>query len=125
MRHHPMTAVASVLILLAIAGGTAMSQSKAPKPKESSVKGEVVDLWCYLNDGSHGANHKDCAVSCAKAGNPIGIVDAKGKVYVAMSEKNHEPNLSMLIDKMSETVTVTGKVVDKGGTRVVYVSSVK
>ncbi len=122
MRHHPMTAVASVLIALFIVTGAAMSR---PKAKESTVKGEVVDLWCYLNDGSHGADHKECGVSCAKAGNPIGIVDAKGHVYVAMSMKNHEPNLATLMDKMAETVTVTGKVVDKGGTRVVYVSSVK
>src|SRR5882672_12876385 len=96
-----------------------------PKGKEVSVKGEVVDLWCYLEGGDHGAEHKECAVTCAKAGNPIGILDEKGNVYVALGIKDHQPGREVLIDKMAETVTVTGTLVKKGGTQVIYVKSVK
>jgi len=96
-----------------------------PKGETVTVKGEVVDLWCYLEDGSHGAGHKQCAIACAKAGNPIGIVDAKGNVYVAMGIKDHQPGRDVLLDKMAQTVTVTGTLVKKGGTQVVYVTSVK
>lgn len=96
-----------------------------PKGEEVTVKGEVIDLWCYLEGGDHGADHKDCAVMCAKAGNPIGILDAKGNIYVAMGIKDHQPGREVLIDKMAETVTVTGTLVKKGGTQVIYVKSVK
>jgi hypothetical protein len=96
-----------------------------PKGEEVTVKGEVIDLWCYLEGGDHGADHKECAVMCAKAGNPIGILDAKGNVYVAMGIKEHQPGRNVLIDKMAETVTVTGTLVRKGGVQVVYVKSVK
>ena len=96
-----------------------------PKGEEVTVKGEVIDLWCYLEGDDHGADHKDCAVMCAKAGNPIGILDAKGNVYVAMGIKEHQPGRDVLIDKMAETVTVTGTLVKKGGTQVIYVKSVK
>jgi hypothetical protein len=96
-----------------------------PKGKEVRVKGEVIDLWCYLEGGDHGADHKDCATMCAKAGNPIGILDEKGDLYVAMSLKEHQPGKDLLSDKMAETVTVEGTLVKKGGLQVIYVKSVK
>src|SRR5262249_3617792 len=96
-----------------------------PKGDKVTVKGEVVDLWCYLEGGDHGAEHKDCAVSCAKAGNPIGLATEKGDVYVMMGMKDHQPAKEVLLSKMAETVTVEGTLVKKGGTQVIYVSSVK
>ena len=95
------------------------------QPKDKTVRGEVVDLWCYLDDGSHGPGHKECASACAKAGNPIGILDAKGNIYLAMGSNDHQPAREILIEKMSETVTVTGKLVKKGGVQVLYISAVK
>jgi hypothetical protein len=96
-----------------------------PKGDTVKVKGEVVDLWCYLEGGDHGAEHKACAISCAKAGNPIGLVTEKGEIYVMMGIKDHQPGKDVLIEKMAETVTVEGTLVKKGGTQVIYVSAVK
>src|SRR5207247_3779 len=56
-----------------------------PKGETVTVKGEVVDLWCYLEGGDHGADHKKCAVACAKAGNPIGLVTEKDEVSIMSS----------------------------------------
>jgi hypothetical protein len=96
-----------------------------PKGETVKVKGEVVDLWCYLEAGDHGAEHKKCAVACAKAGNPIGLVTEKGDVYVMMGMKDHQPGKEVLIEKMADTVTVEGTLVKKGGTQVIYVSDIK
>ena len=96
-----------------------------PKGDEATIKGEVIDLWCYLEGGDHGADHKDCATMCAKAGNPIGILDEKGNIHVVMGLKEHQPGKELLSDKMAETVTVTGTVVKKGGVQVIYVKTVK
>ena len=60
-----------------------------PKGDTVKVKGEVVDLWCYLEGGDHGAEHKSCVFSCAKAGNPIGLVTENSEVYVMMGIKDH------------------------------------
>src|SRR5262245_41440750 len=54
-----------------------------PKGPTVSVKGEVVDMWCYMESGEHGPSHKACAMACVKGGNPIGIVDLKGDIYIA------------------------------------------
>lgn len=96
-----------------------------PKGDTVKVKGEIVDLWCYLEGGDHGAEHKACAISCAKSGNPIGLVTEKGEVYVMMGIKDHQPGKEVLIEKMAETVTVEGTLVRKGGAQVIYVSAVK
>ncbi len=122
MKRQSFALAAMLIALLTINSTEAMSQSKS---KDKTIKGEVIDLWCYLDDGSHGASHKECATTCAKAGNPIGILDAKGNIYVAMGSNDHQPGREILIDKMSDTVTVTGKLVKKGGTQVLYISSVK
>ncbi len=122
MKRQSLALTAMFVVLLTVNVTEAMSQSKS---KHKTIKGEVIDLWCYLDDGSHRAGHKECATTCAKAGNPIGILDAKGNIYVAMGSNDHQPGREILIDKMSDTVTVTGKLVKKGGMRVLYISSVK
>lgn len=96
-----------------------------PKGERVTVKGEVVDMWCYLEGGDRGPAKKQCATMCAKAGNPIGLLDDKGNLYLTAGLKDHQPAQTLLIDKMSEQVTVTGTLVKKGGTQMIYIDAVK
>lgn len=116
------TAVAVVFVAMALVARMAIAE---PTGEEVTVKGEVVDVWCYLEGGDHGADHKDCATMCANAGNPIGLLDAKGNLYIAMGIKDHQPGKELLADKMADTVTVSGTLVKKGGVQVIYIKSVK
>ena len=102
-----------------------MTTFAEPKGETVTLKGEVVDLWCYLEAGDHGAEHKKCALMCANAGNPVALVTEQGDVYVMLGMEDHQPGKDVLISKMAETVTVEGTLVKKGGTQVVYVSAVK
>ena len=79
-----------------------------PKGATVTIKGEAVDLWCYMEGGDRGPAKKECATACAKAGNSIGIVDAKGIVYLAAGLQDHQPARDILIGKMNEAVEVTG-----------------
>ena len=108
-----------VLLLAALAG------QAQPKGPAVTIKGEAVDLWCYMEGGDRGPAKKECAIACAKAGNPIGIVDAKGTVYLAAGLEDHQPARDLLIDKMNEPVEVTGTLVKKGGAQMIFVKSVK
>src|SRR5438132_6168238 len=99
------------LALMAVAAVLASAALAQPKGPKITVKGEVVDLWCYLEGGDHGADHKQCATTCATAGNPIGILDAAGNLYVAAGIKDHQPGRDILIKQMSNQVTVTGTLV--------------
>ncbi len=112
--------VVAATVLLCVA--VLLAQPKGPTV---TIKGEAVDLWCYMEGGDRGPAKKECATACAKAGNPIGIVNAKGQVYLAAGLEDHQPAKDLLIEKMNEPVTVTGTLVKKGGAQMIFVKSVK
>jgi len=114
--------VLSIPVLVSAANG---ADGKAEASDVVSIKGEVVDLWCYMDHKGHGSKHKSCAVTCAKAGNPMGIVDESGHLYIAMGGKKHQPGREVLIDHMAEAVTVKGKLVKDGGLTAIYIQSVE
>ncbi len=116
----PALLIGLIAALLIVAVGVAQ-----PKGRKVTIKGEAVDLWCYLEGGDRGPAKKECATACAKAGNPIGILDAKGNLYVAAGLQDHQPAKDLLSGKMSENVTVSGVLVRKGGVPMIYVESVK
>ena len=102
----------------------AATSTAEPKPVTTTITGELVDMWCYMDSKAHGADHKACATGCAKAGNAIGLLDSKGQVFLLQGGKMHDPGNSMFVDKMAETVTVKGKLVKLGGIQTIYVESV-
>jgi len=110
-------------ITLLVVGTSALNAQ--PKGERATITGEAVDLWCYLEGGDRGPAKKDCATACAKAGNPIGVLDAKGNLYVAAGLEDHQPAQSVLLSRMSDQVTVTGTLVKKGGVQMIYIESVK
>jgi len=55
----------TVSVLALLAGGTRFSSAQ-PKGERATIKGEVVDLWCYLEGGDRGPAKKDCATACAR-----------------------------------------------------------
>jgi hypothetical protein len=114
----------TVLVFALLIAGTAFVMTQ-PNGERTTVKGEVVDLWCYLEGGDRGPTKKDCATACAKAGNPIGVLDVKGNLYVTAGLKDHQPARAILTDKMSQEVTITGTLVKKGGVQMIYIDTVK
>lgn len=113
----------SAVVALGVLAGQSLAAS--PMPGKSTITGEVIDVACYIKMGAKGAGHKQCAEMCAKAGIPMGILDDKGNIYVALSDKDSESANPKLMGHEAQKVTVTGKVFSKGGVRVVSVESVE
>ncbi len=116
--------VVAILAMTAVLVGNVWAAEKA-KGEEITAKGEVVDLWCYLDHGGRGADHKNCAQACVKAGNPAGLVTDKGEVYILMGGEKHQPGSAVALEKMADTVTVTGTLKKSGGLQAIYVKEVK
>lgn len=77
------------------------------------VTGELIDVMCGGNKKA-GADHKACADSCAKRGEPVAVF-AKDGMYVITGKLTEEKN-AKLIEFMAKNVTVTGEVTkDKDG----------
>ncbi len=79
---------------------------------EKTVTGEVVDLMCYVDHGATGEKHAGCGTKCIKGGGPVGIVE-NGKAYLVVGE--HKPINDELADSCGKTVTLKGKVAERGG----------
>ena len=120
-----MRALFGALTASAMLFAATLSVIAQPKGQRTTISGEVVDMWCYLEGGDRGAAKKECATACAKAGNPIAVLDANGNLYVAAGLKDHQPAQDVLINRISDQVTVSGTLVNKGGVQIIYIDSVK
>jgi hypothetical protein len=89
--------------------------------KTETVKGQIVDESCYKMDKSNtGVDHKmphgdtkDCAIACAKQGQPLALLTPDGKVYEISGGLAANKN-AKLIPHISHTVEITGDVMDHG-----------
>lgn len=86
------------------------------KGATQTVKGEVVDLMCYLDHGAKGEKHKGCAEKCIKSGGPVGLL-SEDQLYLVIGD--HKPMNDELASKAGETVTLKGKVVEKHGMKMI------
>jgi len=93
--------------------------------KDVSVKGELVDTYCFLTMDAKGAGHKECAVTCAQKGIPVGLLEeGTGKLYVLLPDKNGEALPESVITHMGDAVTVKGDSYTSGGSQFLTVESV-
>ena len=77
------------------------------------VTGEVVDMMCYVDHNAVGEKHgQSCGAKCIKSGGPVGIVSG-GKAYLVVGE--HKPINDQLADYCGRTVTLKGKMAERGG----------
>jgi hypothetical protein len=90
--------------------------------KTMTVKGQVVDEGCSLREmGQKGGDHHEkaeemaqCAIDCAKRGEPVALLTADGKVY-RIAGGLAANNNAKLIAHMNHTVEITGDVTEKDG----------
>lgn len=99
------------------------------KGKPVTVTGEVVDVSCYLQLGKRGEKHIDCGQKCVKNGQPFGVVDNAGKLYIVFVEEHHprrDGTLSLrdtFAGLMAKTVTVEGMLTESNGNAALFVQA--
>jgi type 1 fimbria pilin len=103
--------VAVVVASLIVAGS--VQAADADSTVTVTVKGEVLDMACYLDHGAHGEKHAQCAATCIESGLPVGIKGEDGKTYLLIGE--HKPLNSTLAQYAGKTITVKGKFVSRDG----------
>ena len=111
---------------------SAVGQEKKAKeekkaPAEVTVVGEVIDSQCYISMGAKGDDHRQCAIDCAKGGIALAILEEKtGNVYFVGNAKEQMKGANdMLVEHASHKVSVSGKVYEKGGARMILIKSVE
>jgi hypothetical protein len=95
------------------------------EPKVMTLKGEIVDMGCYMGHGAKGPDHASCALRCIANGMPMGLLTADGTLYVmTMNHDNADPYNSA--KKMAaDIVEITGPVSERSGVKSIEVTDVK
>jgi len=119
-------AAASVFAALAVASSQATGASAAKaEAKPSMVKGEIVDMGCYMGHGARGEKHQSCAAKCIAGGMPMGLLTDKGALYLlTMNHDNADP-FNQCKEMAAAMVEVTGMVSERNGMKSMDVMGVK
>lgn len=106
-------AVALTISPLAVAQEQEHGKEKLGAEATKEITGEVVDMMCYVDHNAIGEKHgASCGSKCIKGGGPVGIV-SDGKAYLVVGE--HKPMNDQLADQCGKTITLKGKLAERGG----------
>jgi hypothetical protein len=103
----------------------AISSVAQSNPKPTVMKGEVLDMSCYMSSGMHGASHKDCAQKCINGGSPMGLLTSSGKIYLLVENHDKTEAYNTAKQHAGDQIEVTGTYADKGGMAGLVVDQVK
>lgn len=108
-------------------GGTKVDAEHSAGGEDVMLKGELLDMACYMAHEGKGKKHAKCAKMCVLGGAPLGILTKDGKVYLLVenhsSAKAKKP-YAQAKEFIAETVTITGTAYERGGVQAIVIESV-
>ena len=150
----------TVVVLAALAAGAAIGRSTSPPPPPKgtatakaapeklnaaglkaanrrlvTVRGEVVDYYCFIEKGLRGPGHLECAVKCVSGDVCMGMYTQEGELF--MISVNHLRAMDPLAFKgipdpfnrcrgmLSQTVDLTGYTMERYGQKILEIMDVK
>ena len=118
---------AAIIISAAITAGSMKlwqrERHRLIQGREIVVKGEVLDLTCYVAYNWSGPKHASCAMDCIKSGLPVGIKAEDGKVYLLTGKEAHVND--ELADYAAKIVTIKGKETAREGFAQIQVEEIR
>lgn len=114
----------SLPIVLCVIAVAAAMPLLASTPE--TIRGEIVDSVCYIKMGARGADHRDCAQTCADNGIPLALLQegTDQLIWLASSESMQGAN-DELKAHASHTVELTGEFAERGGARIFIIESIE
>lgn len=88
-----------------------------------TVKGEIVDLACYLAKGKKGPEHKACAQMCAKGGVPMGLLTENNELYLLIDDHANPKGYEAAKKFAGANAEISGKKYVKDGMASIVVTS--
>jgi len=113
-----------VIGLIAGVSGLLVTFAQDNKSSEVTLKGEVVDMHCYIANGEKGANHAGCANACISRGVSPGFLASDGKLYLIFNDKL-TPVKDKIANLAGQPVALTGNLVERDGVRAVILKHIE
>ena len=114
--------VVAFLSVLALGVAAAATQSAA---KPAVVNGELIDMGCYVGHMAKGEKHAECATKCISGGMPMGVLTAKGQVYLLTMDHDNPDAYNKAKEFAGKQVKVTGPMHVRSGIKSIDVGSVE
>lgn len=118
----------AALVLLAGAG-TILADEKhgdhADAHGEMTVRGEILDMACYVSHEAMGPDHADCAKRCAKGGQPMGLLAEDGTVYLLYASHKDGAAFEQAKEHAGQKVEIKGVAASQAGIKGLEVHDVK
>lgn len=113
---HRLTVVA---VLGAVMGASGLAAD------QKTITGWVLDSACAFTKGLKKPISVDCAVSCAKNGSPLVILQDDGSIYWPIAETvPSEGQNKRLMPFAGKRVTATGKTYVRGGSTAIVIDKI-
>jgi len=111
-------------LAIAILTGVVMSASGFAADQKT-VTGWVIDSACAFTKGLKKPISADCAVSCAKNGSPLVILQEDGTIYWPIAESMPaEGQNKRLMPFAGKRVTATGKTYVRSGSTAIVIDTI-
>lgn len=112
-------------ILTFVSGAAFLATLATPLFAETkTVKGEVIDVQCHAKKAENtGADHENCALSCARRGAKMGVLTSDG-VYILAGDYTAENN-KKLLPYVAKQVTVTGDIAEQDGQKTITATKIE
>ena len=114
--------VMSMLTLLLLPLGAVLADGDA---EAITIRGEILDLACYIAHDGQGEEHAKCAQSCVKGGQPMGLLASDGTVYLLFASHGDGSAFEEAKSHAGKQVELQGKPADRSGMKAIEVGSVK
>jgi hypothetical protein len=126
-RHIWLVATVLAVGLLTTSYGRHPAFGQSPATGEATLKGEVVDMHCYVTrhaQEGRGPGHAGCANACISRGVTPGFVASDGKLYLLFDEKPFSVK-EKIAGLAGQQVALTGTIVERDGVRAILFKSVE
>ena len=91
-----------------------------------TVRGEIVDSFCYAGRGIRGPAHAACALRCARKGMPLVLIeDGSRRVYQLMPPKDAMAMPENVVAAAGTVRTVTGRMFVNSSARYLTVDGIR
>jgi hypothetical protein len=121
----PLPALIVLVLGVSVASGEEKNATKTTAPKEVTLEGEILDLYCFMKhpEDGQGADHIKCATSCIGKGLPIGFLSG-GTVYVILGGKDHASAKDLVAGYVGVQSRLTGLLIEHDGVKSIEVASI-
>ena len=90
-----------------------------------TVRGEILDMACFVAHEAKGPDHAACAKRCVKGGQPMGILAEDGTVYLLFARHDDASAFEQTKEHAGEKVEISGLAKAQAGIKGIEVHGVK